>query len=101
MSATFFVPIWLWLWRDAPSTFADPEVAMRKIREIAITPEAIQDGRIHIEKINNPLLFEQGGKPAEYDAGMRLAIERGLFWKHESGTFLKLTRGSDFFAYIE
>jgi hypothetical protein len=46
------------VWRDAPSTFADPEVAMRKIREIAITPEAIQDGRIHIEKINGPLLFE-------------------------------------------
>jgi hypothetical protein len=97
MSATFFVPIWLWLWRDAPSTFADPEVAMRKIREIAITPEAIQDGRIHIEKINNPLLFEQGGKPAEYDAGMRLAIERGLFWKRESRTLPEIDAGVRFF----
>jgi hypothetical protein len=89
MSATFFVPIWVWLWRDAPSTFADPEVAMRKIREIAITPEAIQDGRVHIEKINGRLLFEQGGKPAEYDAGMRLAIERGLFGSARAGPFLK------------
>ena len=85
MSATFFVPIWLWLWRDAPSTFADPEVAMRKIREIAITPRQSRT----VAYTSRRSTFEQGGKPAEYDAGMRLAIERGLFWKHESGTFLK------------
>ena len=73
---------------------------MRKIREIAITPEAIQDGRVHIEKINGPLLFEQGGKPAEYDAGMRLAIERGLLEARERD-LPEIDAGSDFFAYIE
>ena len=49
-----------------PSSFADPEVAMRKLLEIASTVEPVQDGRIHIEKINWPFLSEHGGKPAEY-----------------------------------
>ena len=33
----------------------------------------MQDGRIYIEKINGPLLKE-GGSPAEYKAGLDLAI---------------------------
>jgi hypothetical protein len=31
------------------------------------------------------------GTPAEYSAGLKLAIERGLLWLHESGTFVRLT----------
>jgi hypothetical protein len=46
--------------------YADPEKAARKLLEIANTVEAIQDGRIHIEKINGPFLFKEGGSPAEY-----------------------------------
>jgi hypothetical protein len=43
--------------------------------------------------------FEHGGKPAEYTAGMTLAIERGLLWKHESGTYVKFTQaGAELFA---
>ena len=72
-----------------PSPFADPEVAMRKLLEIASTIEPVQDGRIPIEKINGPFLFEHGGKPAEYSAGLKLAIEGGFLWKHESGTYVK------------
>jgi hypothetical protein len=34
--------------------YADPEKAARKLIEIANTVEAVQDGRIHIEKINWP-----------------------------------------------
>jgi hypothetical protein len=34
--------------------FADPEKAARKLLEIANETEAVQDGRIHIEKINGP-----------------------------------------------
>jgi hypothetical protein len=53
-----------------------------------------------IEKINGPFLFEHGGKPAEYTAGMTLAIERGLLWKHESGTYVKFTQaGAELFAW--
>jgi len=40
---------------------ADPEKAARKILEIANSVEAIQGGRIHVEKINGPFLFRDGG----------------------------------------
>jgi hypothetical protein len=57
--------------------FADPEKAARKLVEIANAVEPVQDGRIHIEKINEPFLFRERGSPAEYGAGLKLAIERG------------------------
>jgi hypothetical protein len=82
-----------------PRPYADPEVAMRKLLEIASTVEPVQDGRIHIEKINGPFLFEHGGKPAEYTTGMKLAIARGLLWMHESQTYVKFTQaGAEMFA---
>jgi hypothetical protein len=45
--------------------FAAPEAAARKLLEIANATKAVQDGRIHIEKINGPFLFKEGGSPAE------------------------------------
>ena len=58
----------------------------------------LQDGRIHIERINEPFLHD-GGSPAEYGAGMKLAIERGWLWMHESGTYVKFTpTGAERFA---
>jgi hypothetical protein len=36
--------------------FVDPDVAARKLVEIANAVEVGQDGRIHIEKINGPML---------------------------------------------
>jgi hypothetical protein len=78
--------------------YADPETAARKLLEIANATEAIQDGRIHIEKINGPFLKE-GGSPAEYGAGLDLAIARGWLRKHESGTYVKFTpAGAELFA---
>ena len=71
--------------------FADPEKAARKLVEIANTVEPVQDGRIHIEKINGPFLFEEGGNPAEYRAGLDVAVARGWLWLHESGTYVKFT----------
>jgi hypothetical protein len=38
--------------------YADPEKAARKLVEIANSVEAMQDGRIFIELINAPMLFE-------------------------------------------
>jgi hypothetical protein len=32
------------------------------------------------------------GQPAEYGAGLKLAIERGGLWIHESGTYVKVTQ---------
>jgi hypothetical protein len=79
--------------------FADPEIAARKLLEIAKSVEPVQDGRIHIEKINWPFLSEFKGRPAEYGAGLKLAIERGWLWLHESSTFVKMTQVSaDLFA---
>jgi hypothetical protein len=82
-----------------PRPYADPEAAMQKLLEIASTVEPVQEGRIHIEKIDGPFLFEHGGKPAEYTAGMKLAIARGLLWMHESKTYVKFTQaGAEMFA---
>jgi hypothetical protein len=79
--------------------YAEPEEAAGKLIEIANSVEAVQDGRIHIEKINGPFLFEIKGSPAEYDAGLKLAIERGWLWLHESGTYVKFTQaGAELFA---
>ena len=41
--------------------FADPQVAARKLLELAAGVEPV-NGRIHIEKINAPFLFALGGK---------------------------------------
>jgi hypothetical protein len=68
----------------ADRPYGDPERAARKLIEIANAVEAIQDGRIHIENINGPFLFEFKGSPAEYSAGLDLAITRGWLWLHES-----------------
>jgi hypothetical protein len=60
--------------------------------------EAVQDGRIHIELINEPFM-EADGTPAEYRAGLDRAITKGWLWRHESGVYVKLTPvGADLFA---
>jgi hypothetical protein len=83
----------------APSPFADPEVAARKLIELANAFEPVQDGRIYIEKINGPFLFELKGTPAEYKAGLERAIANGWLWLHESGTYVKFTEaGAAMFA---
>ena len=53
--------------------YSDPEKAARKLVEIANAVEAIQDGRIHIEKINAPFLYEHKGSPTEYKADVLVA----------------------------
>jgi len=75
-------------------SYADPEEAARKLLEIANTVEAVQDGRIYIEKINGPMLFKEGASSAENKAGLNLAIERGWLVLHESGAFVRFTQGS-------
>ena len=76
----------------ADRPFADPEKAARKLLEIANTVELVQDGRIYIELLNGPFLFSHGDSPAEFGAGLALAIERGWLWQHESGTFVRFTQ---------
>jgi hypothetical protein len=84
------------------TAYGDPEKAARRIMEIAHTVPAVQDGRIHIEKVNEPFLFEDKGNPARYGAGIKFAIERGWLWMHESGTYVKITPGgAELFAKSE
>ena len=79
--------------------FTDPEIAARKLIEIANTIEPVCDGRIYIELLNGAFLFSHSGSPAEYGAGIKLAIERGWLTMHESGTYVKFTQaGADLFA---
>jgi len=61
--------------------YADPEAAARKIVELANAVEPVQDGRIHIEKINDPFLFQ----PAEYK-GWLVMPERHVREVHLKGT---------------
>jgi hypothetical protein len=67
--------------------YANPEAAARKLLELAnaVAAEPLQDGRIHIEKINGPFLFQLKATPTEYKAGLDLAIAKGWFDLHESG----------------
>jgi hypothetical protein len=81
------------------SAYADPEKAARKLIEIANSIEAVQDGRIYIELVNGSFLYDHKGTPAEYKAGLDLAIERGWLVLHESGTYVKFTQtGAELFA---
>ena len=83
----------------ADRPYADPEITARKIVELANEFEPIQDGRIYMEKINGPFLFQLKGSPAEYKAGLDRAIANGWLVLHESGTFVKFTQaGADLFA---
>jgi hypothetical protein len=51
------------------------------------------------QKINEPFLVRDRGSPAEYRAGLKLAIERGWLTMHESGTFVTFTpAGAELFA---
>ncbi|WP_316188342.1 MULTISPECIES: hypothetical protein [unclassified Bradyrhizobium] len=74
-----------------PSRYADPEVAARELVRISAGIDPVQDGRIFIEKINWPMLADLKAAPAEYKAGLDLAVARGWLWLHESGTYVRLT----------
>jgi hypothetical protein len=79
--------------------YADPEAAARKLIEIANSVEAVQDGRIYIELVNTPFLYEHKASPAEYKAGLDLAIAKGWLVLDRSGTFVKFTgAGAELFA---
>ena len=78
--------------------FTDEDVAARKLIEIANDVEAVQDGRIYIERVNAPFLAA-GGTAADFRAGIDRAIALGWLWLHESGTYVKFTdSGAALFA---
>ena len=79
--------------------YANAGTAARKLVEIANAVELVQDGRIFIELVNWPFLSELKGTPAEYKAGLDLAIDRGWLSLHESGTYVRFTQvGAELFV---
>ncbi len=62
------------------------ELAARKLLELSNAFEPVQDGRIHIEKINRPFLYRLRGTPAEYKGRVGARHRQRLaVWLHESG----------------
>ena len=55
---------------------ADPDAAARKLVEIANDIEAVQDGRIYIERVNEPFLAA-GGSGEQFRAGIERALALG------------------------
>jgi hypothetical protein len=77
--------------------FVDPDAAARKLVEIVNATEAVQDGRIYIERINGSFL-EEGGSPDQFRAALTRAM-LGWLWLHESGTYVKfISDGAHLFA---
>ena len=74
----------------AARPFADPDAAARKLIEIANGVEAVQNGRIYIERVNAPFLAV-GGTRDDFRAEIERAIALGWLWLHESGTYVKFT----------
>ncbi|MGY8633568.1 hypothetical protein RAD15_13905 [Bradyrhizobium sp. 14AA] len=70
--------------------YADSEAAARKLVQLCASVEPVQDGHIHIEKINAPFLFTLKGSGSEFGAGIRYAVEKGWLELHESGTYVRL-----------
>ena len=80
------------------SPLADPDVAARKLVEIANAVETWQDGRIFIELVNHPFL-DAGAAPGQFRAALARAVELGWLWRHDSGTYVKFTpAGAELFA---
>jgi hypothetical protein len=45
----------------------------------------VQDGRVFIERVNEPFLAA-GGSGEQFRAGIERAVALGWLWRHESGT---------------
>ena len=81
-----------------PFAHPDPDAAARRIVEIANSVDAVQNGRIYIERVNAPFLAA-GGTGDDFRAGIERAIVLGWLWLHESGTYVKFTdSGAALFA---
>ena len=78
--------------------FTDPDLAARKLVEIANDVEAVMDARIYIERVNAPFLAA-GGSGEDFHAGIERAVAKGWLWRHESSTYVKFTdSGAPLFA---
>ena len=76
----------------ADRPYADPEKAARRILEIANSVEPIQ-GRIHIEKINEPFLIPRPRQPGRVQCGPLIRDRPRLAQDARSRNFRHLHAG--------
>ena len=77
---------------------ADPDSAAQQLLDFANETEAVQDGRIYIELINEQFL-KAGGTPDQFRAALDRAVAKGWLGRHESGTYVRFTEaGAALFA---
>jgi hypothetical protein len=58
--------------------YADPDVAARKILEIANSLEPYMDGRLLIELLNGPMLFQEKATPCGMQGRARSLHRKGM-----------------------
>jgi hypothetical protein len=86
----------------AARPYADSEKAARKLLEIATEVDVVQDGRIHIEKLNGAFLHRVKRFPAEYGAGPPMPSKTAGCGSTKSRTYTKFTQaGADLFAWFD
>ena len=68
--------------------------------DVANSVEAVQDGRIHIEKINAPFLFRERATPAEYSAGLNWRSPPVSGAGEQSRTLADYHRGSGWIVSV-
>jgi hypothetical protein len=78
--------------------FANVDLAVEKLLEIANAIEPDHAGRLQVGTINIQFMAA-GGNGAEYGAAVRAAVDRGYVTLHPSGAYLTFTQaGADRFA---
>ena len=65
----------------AARPFANPDVAARKLVEIANGVEAVQEGRIYIERVNAPFLAAGMVQATTSKPGIGRAVALGWLWR--------------------
>ena len=75
--------------------YSDPEKAARKLVEIANSIEVVEDGRIHIEKINGRFLFREHGTAGRIQGRPGCGDRRGWLVLH-GGTFVRFTQAAPY-----
>jgi len=82
-----------------PRPYADPEVAARKLLELANAFEPIQDGPNLYREDQRALPVRAEGDAGGIQGRSPYAIEKGWLELHESGTFVRFTEpGAALFA---
>jgi hypothetical protein len=85
----------------AARPYADSEKAARKLLEIATEVDVVQDGRIHIEKLNGAFLHPEKGFQ-RYGAGPPMPSKAAGCGSTKSRTYTKFTQaGADLFAWFD